>query len=189
MPDWTRILVIILVLALGVIGAGVALTAVQTKSPHGSTAPTDAPESIATRAPGADTASSDMVAVAGNIIQKRKVALIPIMRGYQNVHDALKQMCLLEAHLFDSERACHDCLLKHLLTIQGLLEEAHSLVENGDKSLPVETDLQGLEQAVRGLHIEYFDSDRSPATRHTIACKIRRLRKPLMQVYGRPMVA
>lgn len=133
---------------------------------------------------------SAMVAVAGNIIQRKDVELIPILQPYQNVHDLCKQLVLLEAHLFDSERNCPDCQNKHMLTCQALCEEAISLVTvDPDRSLPVPTDLQSIGQQIRALHIELEDSDRSPAVRHRIGRSLRQIRKPLMKHYGRPLVA
>jgi hypothetical protein len=137
--------------------------------------------------PGCET---DVVLVGGNVIENKKVELVPILRPSQNLHDCVKQLILLEAHLFDPERTCWQCVDKHFLTIQALLEEAHSLVTNdGDerKKLPVPTNIQALEQAVRRLHIKWHDSDRSPRVRHGIACELRQIRKALMKDYSRPL--
>lgn len=179
---WTAAACLAALVVGGAIAAADKLGAQGAVGPDEATAANDAPQPVADLPP-------DMIYVAGNIIQKRNVSLIPVMRASQNLHDCVKQLCLIEAHLFDSERACTDCLVKHFCTIQALLEEALSLVENGDKSLPVPTDIQGIEQQVRSLHIEWFDSDRGPAVRHKIACQLRQIRKSLMPAYGRPMVA
>lgn len=142
-------------------------------------------------APGGEgDGTCGLIHVGGNVYESPRVELVPVMRAHQNLHDVVKQMILLEAHLFDPERTCWDCCSKHMLTIQALLEEAHSLVTNDDdqrKKLPVPTNIQALEQAVRRLHIEWYDSDRSPPVRHGIACKLRRIRKELMKAYARPL--
>jgi hypothetical protein len=147
----------------------------------------DTGEGVSISFPGGET---EVVMVGGNVIENKKVELIPVMRPQQNMHDVVKQMILLEAHMFDPERNCSDCERKHFLTIQALLEEAHSLVTDDDdprKKLPVPTNIQALEKAVRRLHVKWEDSDRSPRVRHGIACAIRRIRKPLMKVYSRPL--
>ncbi|KAG5185081.1 hypothetical protein JKP88DRAFT_255181 [Tribonema minus] len=138
-----------------------------------------------------DTLLSDVVAVGGNVVENKHIALLPVMRPAQNLHDVppvVKQLILLEAHMFNPERDCRDCERKHFLTIQALLEEAHSLVtDDPSKALPVPTNLQALEQTIRRLHRRWCDSDKSPPERHAIASELRQIRKPLMIHYARPL--
>lgn len=44
-----------------------------------------------------------------------------------NAREACKQILLLETHLFDPRQRCIDCIRKHFLTIEGLVEEAVTL--------------------------------------------------------------
>lgn len=44
-----------------------------------------------------------------------------------NAREASKQILLLEKHLFDPKERCTDCIRKHFLTIEGLIEEAVTL--------------------------------------------------------------
>jgi len=62
-----------------------------------------------------------------------------------NVREILKQMILLGEHLTDpsGEKVCYDCILKHLLSIEGYAEEAQTLV-TGDCKLKHEVDLPGI---------------------------------------------
>lgn len=53
--------------------------------------------------------------------------LLPIMHPLYNLRECCKQMALLEDHLNNERKRCHDCIRKHFLTIEALLEEAISL--------------------------------------------------------------
>ena len=44
-----------------------------------------------------------------------------------NAREASKQIVLLEQHLFDPRQRCVDCIRKHFLVIEGLIEEAVTL--------------------------------------------------------------
>lgn len=44
-----------------------------------------------------------------------------------NAREASKQIVLLETHLFDPRQRCVDCIRKHFLTIEALVEEAVTL--------------------------------------------------------------
>lgn len=44
-----------------------------------------------------------------------------------NARQAAKQIVLLETHLFDPRQRCVDCIRKHFLTIEALVEEAITL--------------------------------------------------------------
>lgn len=137
------------------------------------------------------TSNTDKVLMDGNLLESKDIQLIPIMRPSQNMHDVLKESILLEAHLFDPERHCKDCEIKHSLKIQALLEEAVTLLVPGDpsKCLPVPTDLHELEKSYRDLYIEYYDSPRGPADRRKYGCALRQMRKELMKHYARPPCA
>lgn len=53
--------------------------------------------------------------------------LSPIMDPRFNLREVGKQLILLEDHLFHESKRCWDCIKKHALTIEGLLEEAITL--------------------------------------------------------------
>lgn len=44
-----------------------------------------------------------------------------------NAREASKQIVLLEQHLYDPQQRCVDCIRKHFLTIEALVEEARTL--------------------------------------------------------------
>jgi len=48
-----------------------------------------------------------------------------------NARECCKELVLLEQHLLDTGKRCDDCIRKHFLTIEGLLEEATRLDKYG----------------------------------------------------------
>ena len=56
-----------------------------------------------------------------------KPSLLPIMHPLFNMREVCKQSALLEDHLNNERKRCMDCIRKHFLTIEALLEEAVSL--------------------------------------------------------------
>jgi hypothetical protein len=57
--------------------------------------------------------------------------LLPIMHPLYNLRECCKQIALLEDHLNNEQKRCPDCIRKHFLTIEALLEEAISLDVKG----------------------------------------------------------
>jgi hypothetical protein len=112
--------------------------------------------------------------------------LLPVMNPNQNLHDVVKQIILLEQHLFDPKRRCKDCIRKHFATIEALLEETYSLICNG-RELTKNVNLQELIDQFRELHILWFDNIGNDAEISKLTCKIRYLRKGLMEGYAEPI--
>jgi hypothetical protein len=54
-----------------------------------------------------------------------------IQDPWHNIREACKQALLLEDHLFHKAKNCPDCISKHLLMMEALLEEAITLDETG----------------------------------------------------------
>lgn len=48
-----------------------------------------------------------------------------------NIREIAKQMLLLEDHLNDEEKFCHDCIRKHLMMVEALAEESMTLDGDG----------------------------------------------------------
>jgi hypothetical protein len=116
-----------------------------------------------------------------------KKNLLPIMNPNQNLHDVVKQIILLEQHLFDPQRRCNDCIKKHFLTIEALLEETYSLICKNRK-LTKEVNIQKLLESFKELHLEWFDHKDDNDYIQSMTCKIRYLRKDLMEDYGLPII-
>jgi tRNA nucleotidyltransferase/poly(A) polymerase len=59
-------------------------------------------------------------------------SLLPLMNPEFNLREIVKQMILLEDHLFHARKQCPDCIDKHLLTIEAFAEEMVSLSDSPD---------------------------------------------------------
>jgi len=103
-------------------------------------------------------------------------SLLPVMDPLFNMREMCKQIILLEDHLFQKEKRCHDCICKHFLTIEALSEEAITLdKENKHK------ELHNIPSEVRSISKEYLNNKDKP----DLACgqagqRLRKLRKSLM---------
>lgn len=96
--------------------------------------------------------------------------LLPIMSPKFNLREVVKQCVLLEDHLFHPKKRCADCIAKHFLTIEALLEEAKTLDKKGEIDW---VNLSGLADRVRLLQMAWVDG-----VSHTwIAQAIRAMRK------------
>lgn len=120
-----------------------------------------------------------------NICGKGK-KLYSIMDPRFNLREAAKNMILLEDHLFHSGKQCHDCILKHCLTIEGFLEEGITL----DKKREYYEIFKNSEQQFRKIFKNLSDkilSDKDELTDqdcHQFAQEIRKIRKPLCQKFA-----
>jgi hypothetical protein len=100
------------------------------------------------------------------------------MNPNQNMRDILKQVALLEDHLFHESKRCPDCIRKHFLTIEGLAEECGTLCAKRDRALSARAG--DIASTVRVLHHAWERSRGSPAVSLRVADKLRVLRKSLM---------
>lgn len=96
--------------------------------------------------------------------------LLPVFEPTYNMREVCKQLCLIEDHLNQRDKRCADCIRKHFLTIEGLIEEGIGL----DKEAKHHEDLQKGLDLVRGAQKKWNDGkDPEP----TIAQELRTLRK------------
>ena len=110
--------------------------------------------------------------------------LFPIMDARFNLRECAKNMILLEDHLFHSGKQCEDCIKKHCLTIEALLEEGVTLDLKGDHSvILVETF-----NKFRDIFSELCNKMKKQNLQHEDCIKaaqnIRKIRKPLCQDYA-----
>jgi len=111
-------------------------------------------------------------------IKKCGENLHPILDPKYNMREASKQCLLLEDHLNNSKKRCIDCIKKHFLMVDGLLEEAVSLEKDND-----------LRETYRNRYLEWvklekeYVNDIRNDRMDNISKKIRTFRKPLMEEY------
>jgi hypothetical protein len=105
--------------------------------------------------------------------------LHPILDPRFNMREAAKQCLLLEDHLNNIKKRCYDCIRKHFLIIDGLLEEAVSLEKDNHNR-----------QYYRNLHYLWIKIEKNYAKNSTdsnnldnVSKSIRFFRKPLVEKY------
>jgi hypothetical protein len=100
--------------------------------------------------------------------------LLPVHEVAFNLREIVKQMLLLEDHLFQDEKQCVECINKHFLTIEALAEEGISL----DTDTKYKSVLHQVTIIVRDKQKEFSSSN---CNRNKVAQAIRDLRKELMK--------
>lgn len=98
----------------------------------------------------------------------------------QNMRDIIKQLALLEDHLFHPQKRCVDCIRKHFLTIEGLAEECTTLC----KPRTVLPEANRIATTVRVLHHAWEQRRKDPAFAVLVASKLRKMRKTLMKRFS-----
>ena len=111
--------------------------------------------------------------------------LFPIMDPRFNLRETAKNMILLEDHLFHMGKRCHDCILKHCLTIEGFLEEGITLDIKGEYIKTLENSSNDFRKIFKRIAKKIKDT--STLTNDDcfeIAQNIRKIRKPLCQNFA-----
>ena len=110
--------------------------------------------------------------------------LFPIMDARFNLRECAKNMILLEDHLFHSGKQCEDCIKKHCLTIEALLEEGVTLDLKGDHSVILIETFNDF----RDIFVDLCNKMNTKNLKHEDCVKaaqnIRKIRKPLCQDYA-----
>lgn len=101
--------------------------------------------------------------------------LLPILDPAFNIREICKQMILLEDHLFQRRRNCHDCIRKHLLFMEGFAEEAITL----DSDRKYSHILKNLPEKIRQAEKMYWAGE--PLDH--VANYIRKLRKSMTKEF------
>lgn len=107
--------------------------------------------------------------------------LYPVHLAAFNLREVIKNMLLLEDHLFHPKKRCVECISKHFLLIEGLAEEAVTL-QAEDRTVPKA--MKMLAEHIRKVHAEYLSRHHLDSTNIAVAANIRTVRKYLMRVAG-----
>lgn len=105
--------------------------------------------------------------------------LYPILDPRFNMRESSKQCLLLEDHLNNKQKRCTDCIRKHFLIIDGLLEEAVSLEKDNNKR----DYYRDLYVAWINIEKQYAKTPHDPSTMDNVSKLIRTFRKPLVEEY------
>ena len=109
--------------------------------------------------------------------------LYPILDPRFNLREAAKNMILLEDHLFHYGKRCHDCILKHCLTVEGFLEEGITLDKTMEYNDILTSSLTEFRKIQETLYGKIKTKNLSDPECCEIAQSIRVIRKPLCQKY------
>lgn len=114
-----------------------------------------------------------------NILKKNQISkekeLLPILNYKFNLREITKQIILLEDHLINEKKQCHDCIIKHFLAIEALSEEALTL----NKNLTKESKMYSLPDEIRILQKLWYDNKDTKSIE--TAQKLRKIRKIYME--------
>lgn len=102
-----------------------------------------------------------------------KKRILPVLDPLFNLREICKQIILLEDHLSQKGKRCHDCISKHFLYLEGLAEEAITL----DRDMKHIEKIENLPDEFRTLQKEYL-SNIDPLI---ISQKLRKIRKIYME--------
>lgn len=101
-----------------------------------------------------------------------------------NLREVAKNMILLEDHLFHEGKRCQDCIFKHCLTIEALLEEGITLDKKNEVREQLMNALGEFRSIFRDL-VQAVQADQmDDAKCAELAQRLRRIRKPLCQQYA-----
>lgn len=101
--------------------------------------------------------------------------LLPILHYKYNLREIVKQIILLEDHLINEKKQCHDCIIKHFLAIEALSEEALTLNKNLTKDSP----MYSLPDEIRKLQRLWYDNKETKTIETAQA--LRKIRKVYME--------
>lgn len=105
--------------------------------------------------------------------------LYPVMDPEFNMREVSKQCLLLEDHLNNSKKRCIDCIKKHFLIIDGMLEEAVSL----EKDNKLRDTYRNIFLKWVEIEKKYVANQSDPNNIDEISKEIRLFRKPLVEQY------
>lgn len=103
----------------------------------------------------------------------------PLHDPRYNMIQIVKESLLLEDHLQEPKKQCKDCIVKHLLKIIALQEEAVSLAGTKINDYPLLKNNSLLYPAL----FELLERNFTPQTYTKLAQKIRERRKQLTKLY------
>jgi len=78
-----------------------------------------------------------------------KVGSLNLLDPKFNLREVCKNCILLEDHLFQREKRCDQCIVKHLLTIEAFLEEAITLDNKGELTPEIEKVLAAFKEMAK----------------------------------------
>ena len=105
--------------------------------------------------------------------------LFPLLKPEFNIREISKQLILLEDHVNQRGRRCQDCIFKHTMFCEGLIEEAITLDESGTYTKMLEQLLLDFKHILLPLVKKVKSNTVKDEDYFLVARKLRKIRKPL----------
>jgi hypothetical protein len=112
-----------------------------------------------------------------------KYTKMSLMDPKHNLREIAKQLILLEDHMAHKSKRCIDCMTKHYLMIEGLLEEAISLDKTGEHIKEVRNITEQIQPAVMKI-IDLVKNNKINDEEYQSTCQLlRKVRKEIAIKY------
>jgi len=106
-----------------------------------------------------------------------------LMDPKHNLREIAKQLILLEDHMAHKHKRCIDCMTKHYLMIEGLLEEAIILDKKGEHNKEIQTIMEQVQPTVMHI-IDLIKKNKITDNAYQNACQVlRKIRKEISVKY------
>jgi hypothetical protein len=114
---------------------------------------------------------------------KQKYTKMDLMDPKHNLREIAKQLILLEDHMAHKHKRCIDCMTKHYLMVEGLLEEAITLDKKGEHTKEIQNIMQQIQPAVMNV-IDLVKKNKMTDDVYHSTCQIlRKVRKEISVKY------
>jgi hypothetical protein len=115
--------------------------------------------------------------------EKKNYMKMSLMDPKHNIREIAKQLILLEDHMAHKPKRCIDCLTKHYLMVEGLLEEAILLDKTGEHHKEINRMTEVVKPTMMHI-IELIKNDKINDDEYHLACqKLREIRKEVALKY------
>jgi hypothetical protein len=101
-----------------------------------------------------------------------------------NLREVVKQMILLEDHMFQPEKRCYDCISKHTMTVEGYLQEAITLDKKQEHTEEIYMLLNQFIPIMHETLTKMKGDELSSMDYCRCAQQLRTIRKPMCQKYS-----
>jgi len=108
------------------------------------------------------------------------VNLMPVNDADHNLREIVKQLLLLEDHMFQEDKQCRMCIAKHMLTVEALAEGGVTLCRNSTDLTDLTALLTETARSIRETHAAFVKAH-DPAQVRALAQDVRALRRRLME--------
>lgn len=126
---------------------------------------------------------NDPLILGGESDRHEKYMRMELMDPKHNLREIAKQMILIEDHMAHDRKRCVDCITKHYLMVEGLLEEAITLDKKNEHTDEIRSIINKIKPVMMGI-IEKIKQSKIKEEDYQEACQIlRTIRKSIALKY------